>query len=104
MPKAARDFVLGNRMVSKGEDFEIPAGEESVFEGYGLVEGVEPAPDEATAAQPASSIAGAETPALGDAAGASAPGAHETAEEAMAREAGATRTAKPEKVEKPDRK
>lgn len=49
MPTAAQDFVLYNRMVRKGESFEIPAGEtEEQWRGRGLIEGDEPA----AAAQP----------------------------------------------------
>jgi hypothetical protein len=77
MPNAARDFVLGNRMVRKGEAFEIPEGQASQFEGFGLVEGKEP--------QPAEAPTGTETPPLGDGAASPEPGAHETAEETEAR-------------------
>ena len=43
MPKAAKAFALGNRMVQRGENFDIPQGQESEFAGLGLIEGEEAA-------------------------------------------------------------
>lgn len=42
MPKAAKSFVVGNKMVLAGEDFEIPQGEEAEFREGGLIAGEEP--------------------------------------------------------------
>lgn len=97
MPTASRDFVLGNRMVKKGEDFEIPAGEESDFKGKGLIEGEE---GDTAQGQP---LTGAETPALAGGAVSPEPGAHESAEETARRAVSGTPEAEAAKAAaKPD--
>jgi hypothetical protein len=81
MPRAARDFAIGNRMVKKGEEFTVPQGQEAEFAASGLIEGEEPAQGDAQ------TVLGPEP--LGDApATEPAPGAAETPEETAARAEG----------------
>jgi hypothetical protein len=72
MPKAAQDFAVGNRMIRKGEDFEIPQGEEAEYRDGGFIEGEGP-----HAAPVAGNVDG--SPLLGDA------GATEDADETAKR-------------------
>ena len=78
MPKAAKQFMVGNRMVARGETFEIPAGETEA-EYAGLIEGTE-----APGGEPRT-ITGPEP--LGGVVGAAGvePGAAETQEDVDAR-------------------
>jgi hypothetical protein len=66
MPKAAKEFMVGNRMIAAGEEFEIPPGEENEYRANGLIEGEAPdgaTPAAATPAAQAETVTSAATPA-----------------------------------------